>query len=288
MANYWYELNGEQHGAVDARKLRKLIRAGILAPFTLIWSQGFEQWAPVYSVAEFATWLEKHRIPMQGCASRRALAWVRLSESLARVCPSPRFIRTLRLAIALCGIVAVCLIVDSPWSRRIGLPFAGATPVVGLDSNTGAATRRQAMGPTRVHWINPASHNEVVLSDAWIPTPSEDLAPLASRFESSDGLVAAIIFEPGISMPLPAYLDLIRARHPMDRLLAVTATDPQDTTLDYQGPFVVRADENYEVRGRLIYGHGGIWRIGVGYPDGHARAAQIMLNRLCEDIQRSF
>lgn len=51
-ALYWWETNGENRGPVALEKLRDLVRNGTIARTSSIWSEGWEDWRSITSMAQ--------------------------------------------------------------------------------------------------------------------------------------------------------------------------------------------------------------------------------------------
>ena len=53
MDDWFYELDGDRHGPIEADTLRQLIESGSVAPEVLIWKEGMTDWLAANMVAEF-------------------------------------------------------------------------------------------------------------------------------------------------------------------------------------------------------------------------------------------
>src|SRR5690606_9380797 len=51
MTDWYYALDGQRHGPVQAAELAGLARSGAIAPQTLVWRDGLAQWSPLSAMA---------------------------------------------------------------------------------------------------------------------------------------------------------------------------------------------------------------------------------------------
>lgn len=54
MSQWYYGLNGEQHGPVEAEEIRAMLASRMINGHTIVWREGMDQWLPMLEVPEWA------------------------------------------------------------------------------------------------------------------------------------------------------------------------------------------------------------------------------------------
>lgn len=55
MAQWYYGLNGEQHGPVEVDEMRAMLASGMINGQTIVWREGMDQWRPMLQVPEWSS-----------------------------------------------------------------------------------------------------------------------------------------------------------------------------------------------------------------------------------------
>jgi hypothetical protein len=70
MAQWYYSIEGVQHGPVEDEEIRAMLASGLVRGETLVWRDGMEGWRPISRVQE---WTAQIASPVEAVASGQAL-----------------------------------------------------------------------------------------------------------------------------------------------------------------------------------------------------------------------